>query len=67
MTSNVDAEYGNYCGGMISVVTKSGTDRLHGPAFEFLRNTDLAARGFFDPTRAPYIQNQFGRNARWAN
>jgi hypothetical protein len=60
LTSNFDAEYGNYSGGLISVVTKSGTDRLHGSAFEFLRNTDLDARGFFDPTRAPYIQNQFG-------
>lgn len=60
LTSDFDAEYGNYSGGLISVVTKSGTDRLHGSAFEFLRNTDLDARGFFDPTRAPYIQNQFG-------
>jgi hypothetical protein len=60
LTSNFDAEYGNYSGGLISVVTKSGTGQLHGSAFEFLRNTDLDARGFFDPTRAPYIQNQFG-------
>jgi hypothetical protein len=60
LTSNFDAEYGNYSGGLISVVTKSGTDQFHGSAFEFLRNTDLDARGFFDPSRAPYIQNQFG-------
>ena len=60
LTSNFDAEYGNYSGGLISVVTKSGTNQLHGSAFEFLRNTDLDARGFFDPSRAPYIQNQFG-------
>ena len=60
LTSNFDAEYGNYSGGMVSVVTKSGTDQFHGSAFEFLRNTDLDARGFFDPSRAPYIQNQFG-------
>lgn len=60
LTSNFDAEHGNYSGGLISVVTKSGTNQLHGSAFEFLRNTDLDARGFFDPSRAPYIQNQFG-------
>ena len=60
LTSNFDAEYGNYSGGLISVVTKSGINQLHGSAFEFLRNTDLDARGFFDPTRAPYVQNQFG-------
>ena len=60
LTSNFDAEYGNYSGGLVSVVTKSGTNQLHGSAFEFLRNTDLDARGFFDPERAPYHQNQFG-------
>jgi hypothetical protein len=41
-------------------VTKSGSNSLHGSAFEFLRNIVLDARGFFDPTRAPYIQDQFG-------
>jgi hypothetical protein len=60
LTSNFDAEYGNYSGGLVTVVTKSGANQLHGSAFEFLRNTDLDARGFFDPTRAPFIQNQFG-------
>lgn len=60
LTSNFDAEHGNYSGGLISVVTKSGTNQLHGSAFEFLRNTALDARGFFDPSRAPYRQNQFG-------
>jgi len=60
MTSNFDAEYGNYSGGLVTVVTKSGSNTVHGSAFEFLRNTDLDARGFFDPTRATYIQSQFG-------
>jgi hypothetical protein len=60
LTSNFDAEYSNYSGGLVSVVTKSGTNQLHGSAFEFLRNTDLDGRGFFDPERAPYHQNQFG-------
>ncbi|MGB7495107.1 MAG: TonB-dependent receptor [Candidatus Acidiferrum sp.] len=60
LTSNFDAECGNYSGGLVTVVTKSGSNSLHGSAFEFLRNTVLDARGFFDPTRAPFIQNQFG-------
>ncbi|MGB7437773.1 MAG: carboxypeptidase regulatory-like domain-containing protein, partial [Candidatus Acidiferrum sp.] len=60
LTNNFDPEYGNYNGGMVTVVTKSGSDSLHGSGFEFLRNTDLDARGYFDPTRAPFRQNQFG-------
>jgi hypothetical protein len=60
LTANFDAEYGNYSGGLVSVVTKSGGNKLSGSTFEFLRNTDLDARGFFDPTRAPFIQNQYG-------
>jgi hypothetical protein len=60
LTSNADAEYGNYSGGLISVVTKSGGSHFHGDAFEFLRNTNLDARGFFDPSRATFQQNQFG-------
>jgi hypothetical protein len=42
-TNNFDAEYGNYAGGQINVITKSGTNRFHGSVFEFLRNTDLDA------------------------
>ena len=60
LTSNVDAEYGNYSGGQISVVTKSGTNRYHGSVFEFLRNTELDARNFFSPDRGTFLQNQFG-------
>jgi Carboxypeptidase regulatory-like domain len=60
LTNNFDAEYGNYAGGQINVVTKSGANQFHGSGFEFLRNTDFDARNFFDPTRAPYHQNQFG-------
>lgn len=60
LTNNFDPEYGNYNGGMISVVSKSGTGQFHGEAFEFFRNTDLDARGYFDPTRSVFRQNQFG-------
>jgi len=60
LTSTFDPEYGNYNGGMVTVVTKSGTDQFHGDAFEFLRNTALDARGYFDPNRPNFQQNQFG-------
>jgi carboxypeptidase family protein len=60
LTDNFDPEYGNYNGGMVTVITKSGSDSFHGNAFEFLRNTDLDARGYFDPSRAAFRQNQFG-------
>jgi hypothetical protein len=60
LTNNFDPEYGNYNGGMITVVNKSGSNAFHGNAFEFFRNTALDARGYFDPTRAAFNQNQFG-------
>jgi Carboxypeptidase regulatory-like domain len=60
LTSNFDAEYGEFSGGQINVVTKSGGNAFHGDLFEFLRNTDLDARNYFSPTRGTFIQNQFG-------
>ncbi len=60
LTGNFDAEYGNYSGGRINVVTKSGSNQFHGSAFDYLRNTDLDSRNFFSPSRAVYQQNQFG-------
>jgi Carboxypeptidase regulatory-like domain/TonB dependent receptor len=60
LTNNFDAEYGAYAGGQINVITKSGTDRFHGDMFEFVRNTDLESRNFYDTARGPYKQNEFG-------
>lgn len=64
LTSNVDPEYGNYAGGQINVITKSGTNSWHGSAFEFLRNTALDATpySFSTPalTNPIFRQNQFG-------
>ena len=60
LTNNFDPEYGNYNGGIITAVSKAGSDTLHGDAFEFFRNTALDARGYFDPTRSAFNQNQFG-------
>src|SRR5258708_1723048 len=47
LTSNYSAEYGRNAGGIVSVVTKSGTNSLHGSAFEFLRNDALNANTYF--------------------
>jgi hypothetical protein len=60
LTNNFDAQYGNYSGGIVNAVTKSGGNAIHGTAFEFLRNTDLDARNFFSPERGFFRQNQFG-------
>ena len=60
LTSNFDAEYGEFSGGQINVVTKSGANAFHGDLFEFLRNTNFDARNYFSPTRGAFDQNQFG-------
>jgi hypothetical protein len=61
LTNNFDAEYGNYSGGQINVVTKSGSNSFHGNLFEFFRNTNLDAANFFAAgQRGAYHQNQFG-------
>lgn len=59
ITNNFDAEYGNFSGGQVNVVTKSGTNQFHGDVFEFLRNTDFDASQYF-VGRGDFIQNQFG-------
>ena len=63
ITNNFDAEYGNYSGGQVNVVTKSGTNAFHGSGFEFLRNTSFDAKNYFSlPTDATPVfrQNMFG-------
>lgn len=60
LTSNTDAEYGNYSGGLINVVTKTGGNAFHGSGFEFLRNTDLDAKNYFSTPRSVFQQNQYG-------
>jgi hypothetical protein len=59
-SNNFTAEYGNAAGGIVNIVTKSGTNDLHGSAFEFLRNGALNARNFFAPTQDTLKRNQFG-------
>jgi hypothetical protein len=62
MTSLYSAEYGRNLGSTINVTTRSGTNQFHGAAYEFLRNTKLNARPFFNPVRGQNNQNQFGAN-----
>src|SRR3989475_7881037 len=58
--SNYPAEYGRTTGGVINAVTRSGTNAFHGSVYEFLRNSALDARNFFDATIPPFKRNQFG-------
>jgi Carboxypeptidase regulatory-like domain len=57
------AEYGGVAGGIVSVVTKSGTNQYHGSLWEFLRNDAMDARGYFESTLPPLRQNQYGASA----
>ncbi|HYM10801.1 MAG TPA: TonB-dependent receptor [Bryobacterales bacterium] len=59
-TNGFKAEYGQAGGGVMTFSSKSGTNDLHGNAYDFLRNDDLDARGFFAPSRSIYKQNDFG-------
>src|SRR4029077_12737841 len=60
-TDTYGAEYGKRAGAQVNVVTQSGTNALHGTLFEFLRNSALDARNFFDQGFVPpFRRNQFG-------
>src|SRR6267378_3817691 len=63
VASNFEAEYGRSAGAVVNVVTKSGTNQVHGSFFEFFRNNALDARNYFDNTtlpQNPFHNNQFG-------
>ena len=59
-TQDFSAEFGRNAGSQVNVVSKSGSNNLHGAAWEFLRNNDLNARNFFVATVPSYKQNQYG-------
>ena len=61
--TNGSAEYGRSGGGTASFEVKSGTNQIHGTAYEFVRNDDLDARNFFSPSVQPNKQNEFGVTA----
>ncbi|MGA3187624.1 MAG: TonB-dependent receptor [Bryobacteraceae bacterium] len=61
LTDTYGAEYGKRAGAQVSILTQSGTNALHGTLFEFLRNSALDARNFFDQASVPpFRRNQFG-------
>lgn len=60
ITNNYGPQYGFASGGVVSIVTKSGTNQWHGDAFEFLRNNAFNAASFFGHTVDPLKRNQFG-------
>ncbi len=62
-TSSYDASFGRNAGAQVNVVTKSGSNQLHGTVYDFFRNTAMDARNFFAPAGEPapkYQRNQFG-------
>src|ERR1700676_2376711 len=64
LTSNFSAEYGKSSGGVVNGISRSGTNTFHGSAYEFLRNSAMDARNFFDgPVIPPFKRNQFGVSA----
>ena len=61
VTGTYGAEYGKRPGGQVNIVTASGSNQLHGSAYDFLRNSALDARNFFDQAKTPQFQrNVFG-------
>jgi hypothetical protein len=60
LTLNAPAEYGDTSGATTSIVTKSGTNYLHGDAYEFLRNSAMDSRNFFAAQTEPLHRNQYG-------
>ncbi|HKW98604.1 MAG TPA: TonB-dependent receptor [Bryobacteraceae bacterium] len=60
LQNNYSAEYGRGSGTIVSVVSKTGTNSLHGSLFEFVRNDKFDARNFFAPKVAPFRRNEYG-------
>lgn len=63
ISNNFGAQYGFAAGGVVSIVTKSGTNQWHGDAFEFVRNYDLDAANYFSHLTDTLKRNQYGVSA----
>lgn len=63
LQNGYSAVNGRNAGAVINMITKSGTNQLHGVFYDFLRNNDFDARNFFSPIVSPLHRNQFGGNA----
>ena len=60
ITLNANAEFGDAVGSTTNIITRSGTNQVHGALWEFLRNDALDANNYFAQTKEPLKQNQFG-------
>jgi len=58
--STMSAEYGRNSGAVVNIATRSGTNQLHGEAFEFFRDDAMDAKNYFATTKNPFRRNQFG-------
>ncbi|HEY6291218.1 MAG TPA: TonB-dependent receptor, partial [Terriglobia bacterium] len=59
-TGVYEAKFGAHAGAQVNMVTKSGSNEVHGTAYDYVRNTAFDARNFFDPAVPPFHRNQFG-------
>ena len=62
LQNGYSAVNGRNAGAVVNMITKSGTNQLHGVLYDFLRNNDFDSRNFFSPTISPLHRNQFGGN-----
>lgn len=63
LTNTFGAEYGRAAGGVFNIASKSGTNTIHGSAFEYFRDSALDAKNFFDVEKPPFTRNQYGGSA----
>jgi len=60
LTNDFDAEYGRFPGGVVNVITRSGSNQFHGSVYDYFRNSALNLKSYFNTSVTPLKQNQFG-------